>query len=97
MVMVAIGRASRRASEIGSPVTSQKPYSPTSMRRSAESILEMSLRCRSRVLSSIAQSVSEEARSVTSASRIGPLFNCAMVSALSRMISSFQASSFCRK
>jgi hypothetical protein len=48
-VIVAIGRASSLASEIGSPVTSQKPYSPVSIRRKAASIFAMSLRWRSRV------------------------------------------------
>ena len=70
--MVAIGRAIRRLMPIGSPVTSHHPYSPSSSRRSAASILAISLRWRSRVRSSIPQSVSLEARSLRSGSRIGP-------------------------
>jgi hypothetical protein len=42
MERVAIGLASSRFSEIGSPVSSQKPYVPSSMRRSAASIFAMS-------------------------------------------------------
>ena len=47
---VAMGRASRRFKPIGSPVSSQYPYVPSSMRASAASILATSLRWRSRAL-----------------------------------------------
>ena len=60
---VAVGRASSRPRPIGSPVSSQKPYSPASMRASDCEIFFSSLRSRSRVRNSSACSSSIVARS----------------------------------
>jgi hypothetical protein len=67
------------------------------MRFSAESILEMSLRWRSRVRSSMPQSVSLEARSFASGSCIGPLPSELSVARDSSRMSAFQRSSLARK
>src|SRR3990167_859035 len=67
------------------------------MRRRASSIFEMSFRCRSRVRSSRARSVSDVARSARSGWFSVSFWRCVTVSRDSRRISSFQFISFCLK